>query len=378
MAETLSFPDRGGYRTHNNPTRVSCPASPGCAIRVSRRAPGAAVCLRSAPCPASASSSPPTRCRGICVRAWTRCSASRIGGPRADRRRRLLAGRVRRDHRRVRGPRPAVRARAPAPRTVRPRAGAQRRRRRGPPATTCSSWTATTTSPPARSPRSPTGWRATGDPDVLLYDHDADHGLGAGERAATTADFLRARQAGTAPFRLDGPPRAAAAAPGRLEQGVPPRLLDRRGPRLRRRAPTRTSRWTYPALLAAGPIACLDRVCVHLPAAPPRQRSSTTPGRHHFDVFDQYDRLFAVPRPSARHGRPGGRCCSAGWPTSCSRPRPPRPAPRRRPRRRSCAGPAPTTAVTAPPAGSAHRGAAAARAAGPHGACGRTVPAPCS
>ncbi|MDF4250972.1 bifunctional glycosyltransferase family 2 protein/CDP-glycerol:glycerophosphate glycerophosphotransferase [Streptomyces sp. WMMB303] len=50
--------------------------------------------------------------------------------------------------------------------------------------------------------------------------------------------------------------------------------------------------WTFPALLTARALGTLDRVCVHY-----RQRRGgsilTTTGRRHFDVFDQYDRLFA-------------------------------------------------------------------------------------
>jgi CDP-glycerol glycerophosphotransferase (TagB/SpsB family)/glycosyltransferase involved in cell wall biosynthesis len=50
--------------------------------------------------------------------------------------------------------------------------------------------------------------------------------------------------------------------------------------------------WTYPTLLTARSITTLDRVCIHY-----RQRRTgsilSDPGRRHFDVFDQYDRLFA-------------------------------------------------------------------------------------
>ncbi|CAL9512617.1 hypothetical protein SUDANB6_03677 [Streptomyces sp. enrichment culture] len=50
--------------------------------------------------------------------------------------------------------------------------------------------------------------------------------------------------------------------------------------------------WTCPVLLRAESIAALDRVCVHH-----RRRrygdALATPGAHHFDVFAQYDRLFA-------------------------------------------------------------------------------------
>ncbi|MFJ2636428.1 MULTISPECIES: CDP-glycerol glycerophosphotransferase family protein [unclassified Streptomyces] len=50
--------------------------------------------------------------------------------------------------------------------------------------------------------------------------------------------------------------------------------------------------WTYPVLMAAGSIALLDRVCVHY-----RQRRGSgilhTTSRRHFDIFKQYDLLFA-------------------------------------------------------------------------------------
>ncbi len=74
--------------------------------------------------------------------------------------------------------------------------------------------------------------------------------------------------------------------------------------------------WTYPVLMTAESIATLDRVCVHYRQ---RRRGSilrTTSARH-FDVFDQYDRVFAYRRPAPRtrpvaagvvppHGRPPG------------------------------------------------------------------------
>ncbi|MBO1337568.1 bifunctional glycosyltransferase family 2 protein/CDP-glycerol:glycerophosphate glycerophosphotransferase [Streptomyces sp. VRA16 Mangrove soil] len=49
--------------------------------------------------------------------------------------------------------------------------------------------------------------------------------------------------------------------------------------------------WTYPVLMAAESIATLDRVCVHY-----RQRRQGnilgTTSRKHFDIFDQYERVF--------------------------------------------------------------------------------------
>ncbi|MGP3975572.1 bifunctional glycosyltransferase/CDP-glycerol:glycerophosphate glycerophosphotransferase [Streptomyces sp. 8N114] len=63
--------------------------------------------------------------------------------------------------------------------------------------------------------------------------------------------------------------------------------------------------WNFPVLLTARTIATLGRVCVHY-----RQRRGgsilTTTGRSHFDVFEQYDRLFAFleARPELERWRP--------------------------------------------------------------------------
>ncbi|RKE19456.1 glycosyltransferase [Streptomyces sp. TLI_171] len=64
--------------------------------------------------------------------------------------------------------------------------------------------------------------------------------------------------------------------------------------------------WTYPALLAAGRITLLDEVGVHY-----RQRREggnilATASRKHFDVFEQYDRVFAFldARPDLDRWRP--------------------------------------------------------------------------
>ncbi|WP_256968014.1 bifunctional glycosyltransferase/CDP-glycerol:glycerophosphate glycerophosphotransferase [Streptomyces sp. CS227] len=63
--------------------------------------------------------------------------------------------------------------------------------------------------------------------------------------------------------------------------------------------------WTFPALMSAETIAVLDRVCVHY-----RQRRQGsilgTVSHRHFDVFDQYDRVFAFldARPELERWRP--------------------------------------------------------------------------
>lgn len=50
--------------------------------------------------------------------------------------------------------------------------------------------------------------------------------------------------------------------------------------------------WTYPVLMAAGTIALLDRVCVHYRQRRKRGILHTT-SRRHFEIFKQYDLLFA-------------------------------------------------------------------------------------
>ncbi|MFI5757437.1 CDP-glycerol glycerophosphotransferase family protein [Streptomyces sp. NPDC051569] len=68
--------------------------------------------------------------------------------------------------------------------------------------------------------------------------------------------------------------------------------------------------WAYPVLMTAGSIATVDRVCVHdrqrrlvLSAADPGHLAT---GRGHFDLFEQYDRVFAfvAGQPALAHWRP--------------------------------------------------------------------------
>ncbi|NEA51132.1 glycosyltransferase, partial [Streptomyces sp. SID10815] len=63
--------------------------------------------------------------------------------------------------------------------------------------------------------------------------------------------------------------------------------------------------WTFPVMLSAGRIAVLDRICLHY-----RQRRQgnilSTTSRKHFDVHDQYERVFAFvdARPELATWRP--------------------------------------------------------------------------
>ncbi|GAA2636257.1 bifunctional glycosyltransferase/CDP-glycerol:glycerophosphate glycerophosphotransferase [Streptomyces axinellae] len=143
---------------------------------------------------------------------------------------------------------------------------------------------------------------ATGDPDVLVFDYARTYWDGSTVRNIR-ADLLD----------QDAAPAVATLAerPGLLRllavawnKAYRRDFLQREGlsfpPGCYEDTP-----WTFPVLLTARGIATLDRVCVHY-----RQRRAgsilTTTGRGHFDVFAQYDRLFAFldGRPELEHWRP--------------------------------------------------------------------------
>lgn len=144
--------------------------------------------------------------------------------------------------------------------------------------------------------------RATGDPDVLVYDYARTYADGQITRAASAHVF-------------------GAPSPDVFDLAARPDLLDLLqvvwNKAYRRDFVTREhlvfpagyyedTPWTYPALLAAGRITLLDEVGVHY-----RQRQEggnilATASRKHFDVFDQYDLVFAFldRRPDLDHWRP--------------------------------------------------------------------------
>lgn len=141
-----------------------------------------------------------------------------------------------------------------------------------------------------------------GDPDVLVYDY-----------ARTYADGRITRAASAHVFGAD--------SPAVFDLAARPDLLDLLqvvwNKAYRRDFVTaqgltfpagyyEDTPWTYPALLAARSITLLDRVGVHY-----RQRREggnilATAGRKHFDVFAQYDLVFAFldGRPELDHWRP--------------------------------------------------------------------------
>ncbi|MGW2275630.1 bifunctional glycosyltransferase/CDP-glycerol:glycerophosphate glycerophosphotransferase [Streptomyces yangpuensis] len=129
--------------------------------------------------------------------------------------------------------------------------------------------------------------KATGSPDVLIYDY---------ARAYWSGEVVRNRlshrlsEEGPASFRLADRPALLAMLMVVWNKAYRREYVEREGlefpPGLYEDTP-----WTYPALLAAESVAVLDRVCVHY-----RQRRTgsilTTSTPRHLEIFDQYDRVF--------------------------------------------------------------------------------------
>ncbi|MFE0631117.1 CDP-glycerol glycerophosphotransferase family protein [Streptomyces sp. NPDC058864] len=130
--------------------------------------------------------------------------------------------------------------------------------------------------------------KETAEPDVLVYDYARTYWDGRvvrNQRAALLA------QDGRPAGPLDDRPELLRLLPVAWNKAYRREFVQRRDfafpPGWYEDVP-----WTYPVLLAARSIAVLDRVCVHYRQ---RRRGSilrTTSSRH-FDVFDQYDRVFA-------------------------------------------------------------------------------------
>ncbi|WP_371678309.1 CDP-glycerol glycerophosphotransferase family protein [Streptomyces sp. NBC_01276] len=143
--------------------------------------------------------------------------------------------------------------------------------------------------------------KATGSPDVLVYDY---------ARSFWTGELVRNRLAhrlreeGPASFRLADRPSLLGMLMVVWNKAYRRVYVEREGlsfpPGFYEDTP-----WTYPALLAAESLAVLDRVCVHY-----RQRRTgsilTTSTRRHLDVFDQYERVFGylATRPELERWRP--------------------------------------------------------------------------
>jgi CRISPR system Cascade subunit CasB len=142
----------------------------------------------------------------------------------------------------------------------------------------------------------------TGDPDILVYDYARTYWTGESVRNKFAALLT---EQGPAPFTLKDRPELLKVLMVVWNKAYKREFVEREGftfpPGYYEDTP-----WTYPALLAATGLATLDRVCVHY-----RQRRQggnilATTSRKHFDIFDQYDRVFAFldARPALAHWRP--------------------------------------------------------------------------
>ncbi|MFD9356539.1 CDP-glycerol glycerophosphotransferase family protein [Streptomyces sp. NPDC060031] len=143
--------------------------------------------------------------------------------------------------------------------------------------------------------------KATGSPDVLVYDYARTFWTGELVRNRLSH---RLREEGPASFRLADRPALLGMLMVVWNKTYRRDYVEREGlefpPGFYEDTP-----WTYPALLAAESVAVLDRVCVHY-----RQRRTgsilTTSTRRHLDIFDQYDRVFGylATRPELERWRP--------------------------------------------------------------------------
>ncbi|MFF5491910.1 CDP-glycerol glycerophosphotransferase family protein [Streptomyces aquilus] len=125
--------------------------------------------------------------------------------------------------------------------------------------------------------------KETGEPDVLVHDHAVVDWRGGTARKAPAPGLT---EQGPAPFRLEDRPGLLRAATVVWDKVYRREFVEREGFRF---PPGRYEDvpWTYPVLMTAETIATLDRVCVH------HRRRRVTDPRDHFELFDQYDRVFA-------------------------------------------------------------------------------------
>ncbi|MEU1627393.1 bifunctional glycosyltransferase family 2 protein/CDP-glycerol:glycerophosphate glycerophosphotransferase [Streptomyces sp. NPDC020096] len=143
--------------------------------------------------------------------------------------------------------------------------------------------------------------RHTGDPDVLVYDYDRTYWTGEARRNALSHHL---GQAGPPVFTIDDRPELLRLLMIACNKAYRREYIARLGLTFPSGYYEDTP-WTYPTLLAAESIAVLDQVCLHY-----RQRRRgnilSTTSRRHFDIFGQYDRVFAFldERPQLARWRP--------------------------------------------------------------------------
>lgn len=182
--------------------------------------------------------------------------------------------------------------------------------------------------------------KETGEPDVLLHDHALVPCSGEIVRNAVTGQLS---EQGPAPFRLEERPGLLRVPTAAWNKAYRREFVESGGFAFPSGHHADTP-WTYPVLMTAESIATLDRVCVHHRQ---RRRSRALGTAGHFDIFDQYDRVFAHvdSRPELAQWRPVLFRSMADdlWAVFADRDRL-----RAAAAVSSCGGPATTTAPTAP------------------------------
>ncbi|MGY1582718.1 bifunctional glycosyltransferase/CDP-glycerol:glycerophosphate glycerophosphotransferase [Streptomyces sp. MN13] len=143
--------------------------------------------------------------------------------------------------------------------------------------------------------------KETGEPDVLVYDYARTYWTGETVRNKLAGQLA---EEGPAPFRLEDRPGVLRLLMVAWNKAYRREFVEREGfafpPGYYEDTP-----WTYLVMLSAETIATLDRVCVHYRQRRQGNILSTTSDRH-FDVFEQYDRVFAYldARPELARWRP--------------------------------------------------------------------------
>ncbi|MER6732720.1 bifunctional glycosyltransferase/CDP-glycerol:glycerophosphate glycerophosphotransferase [Streptomyces puniciscabiei] len=130
--------------------------------------------------------------------------------------------------------------------------------------------------------------KETGEPDVLVYDYARTYWDGRVVRNQLTGQLT---EQSAAPFRLEDRPGLLRVLMVAWNKAYRREFVAEHGftfpPGYYEDTP-----WTFPVLMTAGSISTLDRVCVHY-----RQRRQGnilgTTSTKHFDLFEQYDRVFA-------------------------------------------------------------------------------------
>ncbi|MCM1972694.1 bifunctional glycosyltransferase family 2 protein/CDP-glycerol:glycerophosphate glycerophosphotransferase [Streptomyces sp. G1] len=140
--------------------------------------------------------------------------------------------------------------------------------------------------------------KETGEPDVLVHDHAEVPWTGEPPHTPARPQLY---DRGPAPFRPEDRPGLLRLPTAPWTKTCRREFLEREGLAFPPGSHEDTP-WTFQVLLTAESVATLDRVCVHHRL----RREGSGPSRRHFDVFEQYERVFAflAERPELARWRP--------------------------------------------------------------------------